>query len=344
MRKLFATLLLVCAPFVRHANAQAGSHDSLVAALRMRAHALAASGDFAGEILLAYRGAVLYHEALGELDPIAHVPAKIGDLYNTASVGKQFTGAALIQLALSGRVSLDDSLGRFLPDSIRPKRAGGVRIRHILSHTAGLRRGSDSLAFSPGTRFEYSNFGYYLLGRVVEAVTGVPFDEHYRRTLFEPNGMSSTFRYVPGAGRPAPPPGFAIARVDGKRVFTENKELQTTPATGAGGFYSTAQDLFRFAEALRGGKVIPSAWVDSMRSPKADLGAVDYGYGIDRYRGQNIWGNTGFIPGANADVEIYGDGGYVLVLVSNRAANEPLRQLVAERLGKEPFKAPGETT
>jgi CubicO group peptidase (beta-lactamase class C family) len=323
------------------ATGQDRQHEPLVTTLRNRAHQLADSGDFAGEILLAYRGSTLYHEALGEIDPIAHVAAKIGDNYNIASVGKLFTGTAIVQLALEGRLSLDDTLGKFLADSIRPRLAGGVRLRHILSHTAGLRRGSDSLAFTPGTRFEYSNFGYYLLGRVVESVTGLPFDEHYRRALFSPNGMTSTFRYVPNSGRAAPPPGFAVARANGRRVFTENKELQTTPATGAGGFYSTAQDLFRFVEALRGGRVVPMEWVDSMRTPKANLGAADYGYGIDRYRGRNIWGNTGFIPGANADVEIYGDGGYVLVVLSNRAANEPIRQLVAESLGGEPFRTRG---
>jgi CubicO group peptidase (beta-lactamase class C family) len=110
----------------------------------------------------------------------------------------------------------------------------------------------------------------------------------------------------------------------GQRVFTENTELHTTPATGAGGFYSTATDLFRFCEALRTGKLLPIATVDSMRTPKSNLGAVDFGYGIDSMRGQNIWGNTGFIPGANADVELYGDSGYLLIVLSNRAANEPI--------------------
>jgi CubicO group peptidase (beta-lactamase class C family) len=284
---------------------------------------------------------VLYHEALGELNPLTHTPARLGDQYNIASVGKLFTASAIIQLVLSRRLSLDDTLGQFLGDSVRPRLAGGVRLRHILSHTAGLRRGSDTLAFVPGSRFEYSNYGYYLLGRVIEVVTGLPFDEHYRRALFMPRGMTSTFRYVPGSGISPPPPGFAISRANGQRVFEENKELQTTPATGAGGFYSTAEDLFRFAEALRLGRVVPIEWVDSMRTPKVDFGAIDYGYGIDRYRGQNIWGNTGFIPGANADVELYGDSGYLLVLLSNRAANEPLRQVVASQLGAEPFSRRG---
>ena len=72
---------------------------------------------------------------------------------------------------------------------------------------------------------------------------------------------------------------------------------------------------------------------------QTNLGATDYGYGIDRYRGGNVWGLTGFIPGANADVELYGDTGYLLVVVSNRAANEPIRQLVAARLGSEPFRS-----
>ena len=318
-------------------GAQDRNHEPLVTSLRALAHQLAQTGDFAGEVLLAYQGRVLYHEALGELNPLTHVPARVGDHYNTASVGKIFTGSAIVQLVADGRLSLDDTLGRFLADSVRPRGAAGVRLRHVLSHTSGLRRGSDTLVFQPGSRFEYSNFGYYLLGRVIETITGLPFAEYYARTLFRPNGMTSTYRYVPGSGTTPPPPGFAISRDSGRLLFQENGQLQNTPATGAGGFYSTAEDLFRFTEAFRLGKVVPMNWVDSMRTPKADLGAVDYGYGIDRYRGGNIWGNTGFIPGANADVEFYGDSGYVLVVVSNRAANEPIRRHVASRLAGEPF-------
>ena len=338
MRRLGVVIVISSLGLAGPVRSQDRNHEPLVSSLRQLGHQLADSGAFAGEILLAYRGQVLYHEALGELNPITHTPARIGDQYNIASVGKVFTASAIMQLVLSGRLSLDDSLGQFLADTVRPRGAGGVRLRHVLSHTSGLRRGSDTLAFKAGSQFEYSNYGYYLLGRLVEVVTGLPFAGHYRQALFGPLGMTSTFRYVPGTGVAPPPPGFAVALEGGRRVFTENPQLQTTPATGAGGFYSTALDLFRFAEALRLGKVVPTAWVDSMRTPKRDLGASDYGYGIDRYRGQNIWGNTGFIPGANADLEFYGDSGYLLIVLSNRAANEPIRQMVASRLGNEPFR------
>ena len=341
MRRLGLMTLLILSTAVP-LSAQNRNHESLVTSLRELARGLADSGDFAGEILLAHNGRVLYHEALGEINPITHDRARIGDNYNIASVGKLFTASAILQLVVSGRLSLDDTLGQFLADSIRPKGAAGVRLRHILSHTGGVRRGSDTLVFTPGTRFEYGNYGYYMLGRLLESVTGLPFDEHYRRVIFAPLGMTSTFRYVSGSGRTPPPPGFAISREGGRRIFQENPELQATPATGAGGFYSTASDLFRFAEGLRLGNVVPLAWVDSMRAPKTDFGASDYGYGIDRYRGQNIWGSSGFIPGANADVEIYGDSGYVLVVVSNRAANEPIRHHVASVLGNEPFRNRGD--
>lgn len=340
MRAVRVAIVLACVTLLVpwRVTAQDRNQAALVDSLRRLAHTLADSGDFAGEILLAYQGNVLYHEALGVLNPLTRAPAKIGDQYNIASVGKMFTASVIMQLVLSHKLSLDDSLGRFLSDSVRPRGAGGVRLRHILSHSAGIRRGVDTLVFVPGSQFEYGNYGYYLLGRLVEVVTGLPFAEYYQRMLFAPLGMTSTFRYVPESGRTPPPPGFAIAREGGTKTFTENKELQTTPATGAGGFYSTAQDLFRFAEALRLAKVVPLEWVDSMRTPKADFGANDYGYGIDRYRGQNVWGGSGFIPGANADVELYGDSGYLLVVLSNRAANEPIREFVAARLGDAPFR------
>jgi hypothetical protein len=74
-----------------------------------------------------------------------------------------------------------------------------------------------------------------------------------------------------------------------------------------------------------------------MREPQKDIGANDYGFGIDRYRGGTIWGHSGYLPGANTDVELYGDSGYVLVVIGNMPANEPVRRLAAALVGDRSF-------
>jgi hypothetical protein len=91
--------------------------------------------------------------------------------YSIASTGKLITATALMQLVEQGRLSLDDTLGKFLGPGERPAAAVGRAAQDDPSHTDGMTRGSDSLAFAPGTRFSYVNYGYYILGLVVEKVT-----------------------------------------------------------------------------------------------------------------------------------------------------------------------------
>jgi CubicO group peptidase (beta-lactamase class C family) len=313
--------------------ADTASDAARAAALRRLVDDLAAAGVFSGEVLLARDGRVLLHTAAGLADREARRPARLGEQYNIASVGKMFTATAVMQLAEQRKLSTDDTLGAFLRAGERPAGAGGVALKFLLTHTAGVARGRDSLAFAPGTRFEYSNYGYHLLAGVITAVTGLPFDEHFRRALFEPLGMRRTARLVRAAPDPSLAPAYDV-RIDSAGVrLVRNPEAQTTPATGAGGMFSTAEDLFRFAEGLRRGRVLAPATVADMRRPRPEWGAVDYGFGIDLQRGDGIWGANGYIPGANADVEIYGDSGWVLVVLANLPANEPVRRFAAGLLG-----------
>jgi CubicO group peptidase (beta-lactamase class C family) len=308
-------------------------------ALRRLMRRLADADIFAGEVLLARDGRILYHEAVGTSNRTTGQPAKIGDAYNIASVGKLFTGTAVLQLVEQGRVALEDTLGRFLSPAERPRDAGAVQIRHLLSHTAGVLRDQDTLQFAPGTRFSYSNYGYHLLARVIEKVTALPFADHYETAVFAPSGMTSTRRLVLRDPDPSLPPAYEIVWDSLAGVqYRPNPLAQTIPATGAGGFFSTALDLFRFAEALRQGRLLRPETVRAMRVPRTELGAVDYGYGIDRERGQGIWGHTGGIPGAEADVELFGDSGYVLVVLSNTAQNASVRSLAHALVGPRPLR------
>ena len=314
--------------------ADTASDASRVAALEAMVRDLANAGIFAGEVLFAKDGRILLHKAVGTIDREANRPARLGEPYNIASVGKMFTGAAIMKLVEEGRLSLDDTLGKFLPVGERSAAAGGVPLKFLLTHTSGIVRGVDTLAFKPGTRFLYSNFEYHLLANVIAAVTGRPFDQYFRTALFEPLGMINTRRLVLSAPDPSLAPNYDV-RIDSSGVrLVRNALVQTTPATGAGGMFSTAEDLFRFAEGLRTARLLPRSVIDEMRKPRPEWGAIDYGFGIDRQRGGSIWGHNGYIPGANADLEIYGDSGYVLIVLANLPANEPVRRYAAALLGE----------
>ena len=139
------------------------------------------------------------------------VPATDSTVYQSGSVGKQFTAAAIVMLAEQGRLSLDDSITRFLPDA--PATWRGITIRHLLTHTSGIADYTDStldtrrdytedelvrlaakqpLEFAPGDRWNYSNTGYVLLGIIIHRVTGVFYGDFLQDHVFRPLRMRTT--------------------------------------------------------------------------------------------------------------------------------------------------------
>jgi len=333
----FGGMTLVQGAHVPLDASDTASDAGRAAALRALARRMAAAGAFAGEVLLAHDGRILYHEAVGTANRATGRAAKLGDVYSIASTGKLITATAIMQLVERGKLSLDDTLGKFLGAGERPAAAAGVPIRTILSHTDGMTRDSDSLSFTPGTRFAYVNYGYFLLGHVIEKVSGKPFAEHYATTIFAPAQMRATKQLVLTQVDPGLPPAYDVAFDSTGVRFVANPLAQTTPATGAGGLFSTSLDLFRFAEALRTGRLVSRATLVQMRTPRRELGATDYGYGVDLYRGNNVWGHSGAIPGAESELELYGDSGYVFVLLGSVVTGDPIRRLVNALIGTRRF-------
>ena len=322
---------------VRVSASDTTTDEGRASALRALTRRMAAAGTFAGEVLFARDGRILYHEAVGTANRTSGRAAKLGDVYSIASTGKLITATAIMQLVEQGKLSLDDSLGKFLGPGERPAAAAGVPIRTILSHTDGMTRGSDSLSFKPGTRFAYVNYGYFLLGRVIEKVSGKPFADHFATAIFAPAQMRSTKRLVLTQVDSALPPAYDVAFDSTGIRFVANPLAQTTAATGAGGLFSTSLDLFRFAEALRTGRLVSRTTLEQMRTPRRELGATEYGFGVDLYRGNNVWGHSGAIPGAQSELELYGDSGYVFVLLGNVVTGDPIRRLVNALIGTRRF-------
>ena len=319
------------------APADTANDEARAASLRAVTRRMAEGGVFSGEVLFARDGRILYHEALGTSNRSMRRRTRLGERYSIASTGKLITATALMQLVEQGRLSLDDTLGKFLARGERPAAAAGVPLKTILSHTDGMTRGSDSLAFTPGTRFSYVNYGYYILGLVIEKVTGMPFAEHFASAIFAPARMTSTLRLTATTADSALPSAYDVQFDSTGIRFVANPQAQTTPATGAGGLFSTALDLFRFAEALRTGRLVSKTTVATMRTPRRELGAMDYGYGVDLYRGNNVWGHSGAIPGAESELELYGDSGYVFVLLGNTVTGDAIRRRVNALIGRRPF-------
>jgi D-alanyl-D-alanine carboxypeptidase len=245
------------------------------------------------------------------------VPAEAPVLF-WASAGKAFTAVVVLQLAAEGKLSLDDSVARWIADV---PNGTVVTVRDLLAHTAGLysanedpqalaepryRSPSETLAiarqhgamFCPGANWRYSNTGYDLLGEIIAAVDGQPFEQAITARIIRPLGLRTT--------RALPPGGDA----DGVAPLVSAKELPINPswAGAAGPIVSDAADMLRFWAALLEGRLVDRNTVSAMFSmlyPMFDDGTF-YGLGVMVFdvpdkKGRLLWlGHAGGTPGAGA--------------------------------------------
>jgi CubicO group peptidase (beta-lactamase class C family) len=244
-------------------------------------------------------GDTIVAKGYGFADAERKRPATPRTVYRIGSVTKQFTAAAIQRLAEQGKLSVDDEITKYLPDY--PVQGHRVTIRHLLNHTSGVKtytalpewqkRMGEELPldtvvgffaslpfdFAPGERYAYNNSGYFLLGRIIERVSGRPYAEYLRREIFARAGLKET-RYCPSV--PQPPndaEGYATAT-----PLTRSTAIGMTSPYAAGALCSTVMDLVRWERALSGGRVVSAASYQAMTTPGRlnDGEPLRYGYGL----------------------------------------------------------------
>ncbi len=310
----------------------------IFAALDAKLTADAARDRFSGVVLVTKHGAPVYRAARGMADREKALPNTLETRFNLGSMNKMFTATAIMQLVQQGKIALDAPLGRYLPDYPNRDVASKVTIEQLLTHTAGtgnifgpdydahrleLQTHDDYLrlygargpSFEPGSRFEYSNYGPVLLGLVIERVTRRSYYDHVARKIFKPAGMHHTGSEPIDALLPGTAIGYMRADGGGKKP---NFDILAR-GTAAGGGYSTAGDLTRFADALLANKLLSKANTQLMITGKVDLPRGKYAYGFLDMRGagEGYVGHGGAAPGVNGDLRIFPDDGYVVVVLSN---------------------------
>lgn len=309
---------------------------ALMAQSRARLDTLAAQDKLSGSLLLAQDGKVLMAWHGGRANREEGIPVDSTTTFRLASLNKMFTAVAILQLAEAGKLTLDDRIAQHLKHYPNPAVATGVTIRQLLNHTSGLGEifdeafearkaslktladywpvyGAAAPAFKPGTQDQYSNYGYILLGSIIEAASGQSYDAYVEQHIFARAGMTSTgsapeATLVPGRAVP-----YTLS--DGRWV-RETKSLPLR-GTSAGGGYSNAQDLLRFAEALRSGRLIPAAAWNAATSPQNTKGWYGYGFMVSGEGEQHQYGHEGGAPGANAALIVLPSNGYVVIGLSN---------------------------
>ena len=323
-------------------TALAGASDSaLVAAVRARLEAATEAGEFSGAVLVARDGRTLFEGAYGLADRERGVPNTPLTRFRVGSMYKMVTAVAALQLAQAGTLRLDAPLGTYLPDYPNAELAATVTPHHLLTHTGGTgdifgpeftaRRtelrttgdyvrlyGERGLRFAPGARWEYSNYGFLLLGAAIERVGGASYDDHVAARVLAPAGMTATGSAPEDSLVPGRSVGYTRQVVPGALV--SNAPTLPYRGTPAGGGYSTVGDLARFAVALRERRLLDSAHTAQLLAGKvATGGGARYAYGFfDRLvGGRRFVGHGGGAPGMNGELAFEPDGGYVVVVLSN---------------------------
>ncbi len=298
-------------------------------------------GDaFSGAVLIARGAEVLLEHSCGEASKSFHAPNDMDTKFNLGSMNKMFTAVAVAQLVEGGRLSYDDPISKYVDTTWLPvEMTRRITVHHLLSHTSGLgsyfnadfMRSSralyrdvndykplvrnEQLAFAPGEQFRYSNTGMLLLGVVIERVTGQSYFDYVRAHIFKPAGMLSTDSYPMDEPVENLAMGYSPApeAASGWRANLFEHVIKGGPA---GGGYSTARDLHRFAQALAGGKLLSKETLARMWTDHSGAG-YGYGFGIRETPAGKVVGHSGGFTGINSEMSLHPASGYVVVVLSN---------------------------
>ncbi len=287
---------------------------------------------FHGVVVVARAGEVLYQQGFGEADSATGEPNTFQTRFRLGLLTEPFTATAILQLRDQGLLQLDDTIERFLPEFPRANR---ITIRDLLVHRSGLpnytdgpyfhewkanyhstsamleRLGKLRLLFAPGTDTLPSNSNYYLLGAIIERITGDSYGDYMAAHVFEPAGMTqSTFGDAWETGEQA------LGNVwndDEKLEAPGHIDMSTFGA--AGGLVASPADLVAWDRSMRAGELLDPDSFDEMTVPTAD----GYGYGwlVTRAYGQELLSFPGAIDGYSGSILRFSEDGTMVVVLAN---------------------------
>ena len=251
--------------------------------------------QFNGSVLVAENGKIIYKGAYGPANMEWNIPNTPDTKFRLGSITKQFTATVIMQLVEQGKIKLDAKLSDYLPD-YRKDTGSKVTIHHLLTHTSGIpsytsqpgffenvsrnpykvdefvkKYASGDLEFEPGSKYTYNNSGYFLLGAIIERVTGKPYEQVLKENIFDPLGMKNTGYDHHNTILPKRASGYSKTP-DG---YTNAAYLDMSIPYAAGSLYSTVEDLYLGDQALYTDKVLSAQSKALMYKPFLD----EYAYG-----------------------------------------------------------------
>ena len=294
------------------------------------------NGKFSGVWLWAKNGKVISSGARGKADREKGIDNTLDTRFRIGSMNKMFTAVATLQLVERGKLSLDDTIGKILPDYPNTNVASSVKVRHLLSHTGGTGDifgpqfeahrpelktlqdyvnlyGKRDLKFEPGTRWEYSNYGFLLLGVLIEKIAGKSYYDYVAENVYKVAGMTNS----------GSEPESVLVANRSKGYLRDQLELvsnePTLPwrGTSAGGGYTTAADLMKFADALMSNKLLKAETLADATRPQFTTGDYGFGFQIGRPEKERTYGHEGGASGMNGFLRMYPESRQSVIVLCN---------------------------
>lgn len=330
----------------------------------------AAVPDFSGVALFADSGKIIYLQSFGVRNFETNVPIELTDIFELASVSKQFTAMTIMLLKQEGQLNYDDPIEKYLP-GLSYK---GITIRHLLTHTAGLpdyqtvmdehwdkskvatntdifeylKKHNPPKKFEPGEKYEYSNTGYVFLASIVEKVSGKDFIDFCQELIFNPLKMTSTAIRSNDQKNNLPNLAYGHIYVPEKNRFVRADSFPSSNYTiwlggrkGPGRVSSTAEDLLKWDQALYTNRMVSQEILAEAFTPTTlnDGSLSYYGFGWEIIpnspAGKVVWHN-GDNPGYKTIIVRYVDAQKTLIMLNNNYHSqfESLRVAVDQLVGQ----------
>ncbi|MBL8516778.1 MAG: serine hydrolase [Betaproteobacteria bacterium] len=305
-------------------------------------------------VIVVKDGKTVLRKGYGMADVEKKIAIQPGDVFRIGSITKQFTAVAILMLEEEGKLSVKDEITKFLPDY--PTQGKKITVEHLLTHTSGIRSytgmpdfrsiinkdmkpldvvdffKNEKMDFDPGERFLYNNSGYFLLGVIIEKVSGMSYAEFVAKRMFEPLGMAHTafegferngVKRIPGYGR-------------GRDGYTPAAPMSMTQPYAAGSLVSTVDDLARWDAAITAGKLVKSAtWKRAFTPYALNNGKpTDYGYGwqLRKFLGEDLIEHGGAINGFHGQGMRLPASRVFVAVLTNRIGGRPTSEYHAERV------------
>lgn len=330
--RALALLILLTAPLAAQTN--------IPRARQVLTDTMRALGAPGASITVMLDGRVIWSEGFGLADVEQQVAATPHTVFRIGSVSKPLTAAALGFLVQQGKVNLDAEIQQYVPSF--PRKRYPITVRQVAGHIAGIRHyrdgefenqkhyntvleglavfSADSLLFEPGTRYQYSSYGWNLISAVIESASGESFLPFMRKAVFGPAGMEHT--YPEFADSIIPFRADFYAYNDNTHQMLNAPYVDNSYKWAGGGFVSTTEDLARFGQAMLTGQLLRPETVATLWTSLTTRSGKETAYGIGwstttDQQGRRRIGHTGGAMGGTATLQIYPEQKLVIAILVN---------------------------